>query len=160
MSVLDSYTSEGLQALNNAGVEYLVVGGYAVNFHGYRRTTGDMDIWLRPGNDNRDKLIEAFRSLKVDPKTLKELGQLDFKKPVVFTDGEEPYKLDFRTALPGVKFEKAFSEAMVTTMDDLDVPFISLDNLLLTKQGSKRPQDRMDTEQLQKIQRLKKGSVG
>ncbi|GAA0526299.1 hypothetical protein LX66_0460 [Chitinophaga japonensis] len=49
-----------IQALNNHNVEYIVVGGYAVILHGYRRPTGDMDIWVNPTRENYEKLVKAF----------------------------------------------------------------------------------------------------
>jgi len=46
-------------------VDFILIGGYAVNYHGYGRTTGDMDVWLRPDNGNRDKLVPVLESLGV-----------------------------------------------------------------------------------------------
>jgi predicted nucleotidyltransferase len=51
MNIFDDYTHNLLKELNNNKVEYIVVGGYAVNYHGYRRTTGDIDLWIKPEND-------------------------------------------------------------------------------------------------------------
>jgi len=48
--------------LNKNNVRYIVVGGYAVNFHGYRRTTGDIDLWIKPDNGENKKAI--LKSLK------------------------------------------------------------------------------------------------
>ena len=49
-----------LEKLINAGVEFIIIGGYAVNYHGYNRTTGDLDLWIKPDNDNRDILLTVL----------------------------------------------------------------------------------------------------
>jgi len=54
--------SEFLRFLNEKGVEYLIVGGYAVNFHGYSRTTDDMDVWVAIRPDNADRIVAALRA--------------------------------------------------------------------------------------------------
>jgi RHS repeat-associated protein len=75
MNILDEFTLSVLKALNSAKVEYLIVGGYAVNSHGYKRTTGDIDIWLRPSNENKVKVLAAFRALNIDEDILIELNK-------------------------------------------------------------------------------------
>ena len=157
MNVLDSYIREGLEALDKAEVEYLVCGGYAVNFHGYRRTTGNIDIWLAPDNDNKAKVIAALRSLKTDSRSMKALQGMDFKQQLLFTDGEEPYKMNFMTRLQDLSFDKAWNKRVVSGLDKIDIPFLGLHDLLASKQGSKLPKDRMDVEQLEKISRIKNG---
>ena len=66
MNVFDDYTRSLLIQLNQNKVEYLVVGGYAVNYYGYSRTTGDIDLWIRPDNDkNKKKIIYTFIKINV-----------------------------------------------------------------------------------------------
>ena len=79
MQIFDNYTRNLLSQLNSNVVQYLVVGGYAVNYHGYRRTTGDIDLWIKPEN-NKNKLgiIESLRSLQVKEDSLAMLNELDF----------------------------------------------------------------------------------
>jgi hypothetical protein len=50
MNIFEGYTFNLIRELNFNKVEYLVVGGYAVNYHGYRRTAGDIDLWIKPEN--------------------------------------------------------------------------------------------------------------
>ena len=63
--LLDEHKAIIIQLLN-AHVDFILIGGYAVIYHGYGRTTGDMDIWLRPDNSNRDKLIPILENLGIE----------------------------------------------------------------------------------------------
>ena len=156
MNIFDDYTHNLLNELNKNNVEYIVVGGYAVNFHGYRRTTGDIDLWIRPENGiNKNNIIQSLRNLKVEETILDQLKALDFSKPIVFIDGEEPFKIDFMTYISGVDFNEAWQQKMITTLDDTPIPFIHLKHLIISKITTGRPQDKIDVEQLQKIQAIK-----
>lgn len=157
MNIFDDYTYQLLKKLNQLKVEYLVVGGYAVNYHGYRRTTGDIDLWIKPDNGlNKDRIVKALKSLGVDGDKLQQLIQLDFSRPLVFIDGEEPFKIDFMTAVSGVKFDEAWKQKVISHLDGLAIPFINLNHLIMSKITTGRPQDNIDIEKLQKIQELKK----
>ena len=156
MKILDDYTLELLRALNQHEVEYLVVGGYAVNFHGYRRTTGDIDLWIKPDNDNKIKIVSVLKEMEVDESMLEQLAAFDFTEPLVFSDGVEPFKIDFLTHLSNVKFDDAWDKKIVSEMDGIVIPYIDLNNLLLSKFTTGRLKDKIDLEELQKIMRLRK----
>lgn len=156
MLIFDSYTHRTLSELNKNKVDYLVVGGYAVNFHGFRRTTGDIDLWIRPENgSNKEKIIQSLKNLGVETDVLAELYNLDFTQPLVFVDGEAPYKIDFMTHVSGITFNDAWHQKINASLDGLQIPFIHLAGLILSKIATERAQDRMDVEELQKIQQLK-----
>ncbi|MEO5642781.1 MAG: nucleotidyltransferase [Bacteroidia bacterium] len=157
MNIFDSYTATLLSELNKLNVQYLVVGGYAVNFYGYRRTTGDIDLWLKPENgQNKQKLIQVLKSLNVTDDVLEALEKIDFTIPVVFTDGEEPFKIDFMTHISAVKFDEAWEQRISADIDRIAIPFIHLNHLILSKISTSRLQDKIDVEKLQKIQQAKK----
>jgi hypothetical protein len=157
MNIFDKYTRDLLLGLNSNKVEYLVVGGYAVNFHGYRRTTGDIDLWIKPDNGiNKTNILKSLKKLKVEELVLKELDKLDFTKPLVFVDGEEPYKIDFMTYVSGVNFNEAWELKTIAALDGVDIPFIHLNHLIISKITTGRLQDKIDVEELQKIQNIKK----
>lgn len=157
MNVFDEYTLCLLTELNKNEVEYIVVGGYAVNFYGYRRTTGDIDLWIKPDNSvNKEKLINALRNLKVDEEALTYLYRLDFTTPVVFMDGEEPFKIDFMTYISGIEFNEAWEQKTNAVLDSIAVPFINIKHLILTKLSTGRAKDKIDIEELQRIQAIKK----
>jgi predicted nucleotidyltransferase len=154
MNVFDDYTRQVVMALNNASVKYLVVGGYAVNYYGYRRTTGDIDIWIAPENGmNKEKLIQAFKSLAIEEEVLNMLSGMDFTKTLVFSDGEEPYKIDFLTQISGVDFNEAWNAKTEAIIDDVPIPFIHLHHLIVSKITTGRLKDKIDIETLQRIQK-------
>lgn len=156
MNIFDEYTFNLLTELNNNGVEYIVIGGYAVNFHGYRRTTGDIDLWIKPDNtENKNKILLSFRNLNVAEDILAQLNELDFATPIVFIDGEEPFKIDFITYISGVNFNDAWQQKTIAVLDGILIPFIHLNHLILSKLTTGRPQDKIDIEKLQQIKAIK-----
>ena len=156
MNIFDDYTCHLLTELNSNNVQYLVVGGYAVNFYGYRRTTGDIDIWIKPDNElNKQKLLECLHKLNVTSDKLSVLNEMNFSKPIAFIDGEEPFKIDFMTYVSGVRFDEAYAHKVVTQLDGIDIPFINYQHLVIAKFYAARPQDKLDIEMLQKINQLK-----
>lgn len=158
MNIFDDYICEVLQSCIECNVDFLIVGGYAVNFYGYRRTTGDIDIWIKPNNDNKLKVINALKKLGIPQKSLNQLQEMDFTKHLVFSDGEEPFKIDFMTYISQVNFEEAYTQKVITEIDNLKIPFINIKHLIISKIGTGRPKDNMDIEQLQKIDSVKKNN--
>lgn len=135
----------------NAGVQFMLIGGYAVNYHGYNRTTGDMDVWLKPDNANKLNLITALKQNGIEEKSLKELEEIDFNEVVVFSIWDNPYKTDFLTKISGVSYEQADAEKILADIEGVTIPFINLNHLVLSKFGTGRLQDKTDIEKLQII---------
>ena len=136
---------EFLQLLNARGVEFLVVGGYAVGFHGYPRATGDMDVWVafRPGN-----LRQVAAVLKDFGFTINEPVE-DFLREGQFIGiGASPLRIEILTAISGVDFAECFAQRVETLVDGIAVPFISLHQLKANKQASARLKDLNDLENL------------
>lgn len=133
MNILDDNTYHFIEALNKYKVHYLVVGGYAVNYYGFRRTTGDIDLWIEPLNTTKFKLIDPLISVGITSEVTNEIAKLDFTKPLVFIEGEEPFKIDFMTYVSGVKFEEAWSKKVFEKIDGLKLWFINFDHLIVTK---------------------------
>lgn len=137
-------------------VVFMLVGGYAVNYHGYNRTTGDMDVWLKPDNNNKLNFIDALRENGIEDSSLQNLCGLDFTDTLAFSIGENPYRTDFLTRVSGVSFEQADVEKNIADIDGLKIPFINLNHLVLSKFGTGRLQDETDIEKLQEVARRKK----
>ena len=72
-----------IKALLKAEVSFIIIGGYSVIFHGYTRMTGDIDIWLKPDNVNKEKLVKALAIFGIDDESLIAVRQLDFNKTVL-----------------------------------------------------------------------------
>ena len=147
---LDSH-QELLIALLHHDVDFIIIGGYAVIFHGYHRTTGDMDIWLNPENDNKWKLIKALEVFGIEHHALQELATLDFQQHHVFHIGVEPEKIEFLTHINGVLFDKANRIKIIADIDELKIPFLHFNHLILSKINTGRLKDQADIEELQKI---------
>jgi len=137
-------------------VQFMLVGGYAVNFHGYNRTTGDMDIWLNADNDNKLRVIRALAKNDIDEDDLEEIKKLDFTHTLVFSAWQSPYKIDFLTKVSGVSYEEADKAKILADVEGLTIPVINLNHLVLTKIATGRSQDRTDIEKLQQVQQKKK----
>lgn len=146
-----------LLALVKHKVNFLLIGGYAVIHYGYERTTGDMDIWLQPGNENRDKLVNALSEFGIQDDHLEKLKQMDFTNPLpVFYFGEKPRSIDFVTLVANVDFEDAIEKANYFPVENMKIPVINYNHLILSKLTSSRLKDRADIEELERINKYRK----
>ncbi|MCA9995498.1 MAG: hypothetical protein KDE56_07120 [Anaerolineales bacterium] len=145
--ILNQDFKEFVQSLNSNNVRYLVVGGYAVAFHGYPRYTKDLDVWIWIDQQNAKNIVRAldefgFGSLDLTP--------IDFLEPgMIIQLGYPPNRIDLITDLVGVDFETCFTKRLEEKIDDVVVPFIDLENLKKNKRASGRPQDLADVANLQ-----------
>lgn len=144
-------------AMLDEGIDFLLIGGYAVVYHGYVRYTGDMDVWLRPDDQTRDKFVKAMQRVDIHPDDLAQIAGMDFKDVIVFHFGDPPERLDFLTRVLGIDFEKAFERRVFLEVKGYKIPVLHLDDLIVNKILSGRPKDNADVEELQKINRLKNG---
>ena len=142
---------EFIQALERNEVEYLLVGGYAVILHGYTRTTGDMDIWVNPSEENYNRLVKAFQSFGMPVFDMTEKNFLDTSKFDVFTFGTSPISIDIMTKVKGLSFKEAFPKAPTVQLDEgLSVRLLSREDLLKAKHASGRAKDFNDIRHLEK----------
>jgi hypothetical protein len=156
MEILSQDFKELLQLLNANDVRYLVVGGYAVTFHGYPRFTKDIDIWVEMSERNAAQLFKAldefgFGSVGLKPE--------DFLVPDNIVQlGYPPNRVDLLTTVPGVDFARCYkTKVRVKIDDDLTANFIDLENLKKNKKASGRAQDLADLENLGKKRKRRKG---
>ncbi len=141
-----------LNALNNNQVDYILVGGYSVIIHGYNRTTGDMDIWVRKSLDNYTKLVAAFKEFKMPVFDMTEMNFLNNLEMDVFSFGRPPVSIDIMTAVKGVIFEEAFSQSFITGVDDISVRVIHMNQLIKAKKAASRFKDLDDLDNLKIIE--------
>ena len=146
---LDKDFKEFIELLNEHKVSYLVIGGYAVNYHGYPRYTKDIDFWLWMTKPNIKKLIEAIEAFGFGGLNLQ---VEDFMTPENIVQlGYEPYRIDLLVDVDGVDFEKCYERRTEGELDGTSVKFLSLQDLITAKKKAGRLQDLADAEQLQKI---------
>lgn len=143
---------ELLARLTEKKVEFILIGGYSVIFHGYKRTTGDMDLWLKPDNENKKKLLPVLQSFGFNSDELTAVESIDFTKHAVFSIWDDPEKVDFITIINLVSFDEADQQKIVADVDGLTVPVIHINHLILSKINTGRLQDKADIEKLQELQ--------
>ena len=137
---------EFLQLLNDNSVEYVVVGGYALAFHGAPRFTGDIDILVRSTEGNARRVIAALRDFGFSKL---ELTEQDFTATDrVVQLGVPPMRIDLLTSIDGVDFQTAVDGAIRAEISEITVPFIGRDALIKNKQASGRAKDMADLEAL------------
>ena len=139
---------EFLRLLNSKRIEYLVIGGYAVALYGYPRATGDMDIWLAISKDNAKKTVEALKEFGFDMPEVRE--ELFLEKGRNIRMGNPPLRIEFLTSIDGVEFAKCYRNKETVKIDDIEINFISLNDLRRNKKASGRHQDLADLENLEK----------
>lgn len=133
------------------GVEYLIVGGYAVMHHAQPRFTKDLDLWVRPDAENAKKVARALSAFGVP---LVEVTKDDFaREGLQFMIGVPPCAVDFLTTVEGLTFDEAWSSRANHTIDGVPVSYLSLTDLITTKRTVSRPQDIADLDELQKAAR-------
>ncbi len=132
-------------------VDFMLIGGYAVIVYGYTRTTGDVDLWIKPNNENKTKLIQAFKNLNFENEDILELEKMNFEEYLVFSVGEEPQKIDFISKVNLVNYEEANNRKIFSEIDGIEIPIVHLHDLVLMKTNTKRKKDEADIEELQKI---------
>jgi hypothetical protein len=136
-----------LGAFVAAEVRYLLVGGYAVAFHGRPRFTKDLDLWVDASEDNLARLERALDAFGA-PDGLVEALRLGDPLDVVWM-GRPPTRVDLVKAIPGVVFADAFERRVADTWLGVDVSVIALDDLIVAKKASGRPQDLIDVRALE-----------
>lgn len=156
MNILLDKHKQILVALMEAKVDFLLIGGYAVIYHGYGRSTGDMDIWLKPDNANKLRLLAVLEKYLSDKSGIEKIKKLDFTDVIAFHIGAPPDKIDFITKIAGVKFDEAYSRKALLSIQNHQIPVLHLNDLIANKLLSARLQDKADAEELQKINNLKK----
>jgi hypothetical protein len=138
---------EFIKSLNDNDVRYLVVGGYAVAFHGHPRYTKDIDIWIEMNRGNATNLMRALDEFGFGSIGLK---AEDFLEPnQVVQLGYPPNRIDLLLSLSGVEFETCYMSKVQVAIDDVMVNFIDLENLKKNKKASGRLQDLADVESLE-----------
>lgn len=137
---------EFVALLNAHGVEYLVVGGYAMALHGRPRHTGDLDVWVRRSPDNSRRLMAVLTEFGFGAVGL---AADDFLgEDSVVQLGYPPFRIDLLTGIDGVEFDAVWPNRQTFIHDGLPLHFIGLEDLKANKRASGRARDLDDLEQL------------
>ena len=135
-----------LRAFSAHSVRFLLVGAHAVSFYSEPRTTGDLDLFIEPTQENARRTYEALREFGAP---LDDLTAADLETPgTVFQMGVAPTRIDLVNELTGVTFADAWMDHGLVQLGDATVPVIGLMALLRNKRATGRPKDREDLELL------------
>jgi hypothetical protein len=144
--VLNQDFKEFIQSLSDHDVRYLIIDGYAVAFHEHPRYTKDLDTWIELGQGNAANILKALAQFGFGSLGLTED---DFLEPdQIIQLGFPPSRIDILTTLVGVDFDECFASKTITTIDNIQMNFIDLENLKKNKKATGRLQDLADLENL------------
>jgi hypothetical protein len=137
---------EFLKLLNERTVKYLVVGGYAVGYHGYPRPTGDLDIWVSNDRENVRAVISLLAEFGFESSD--DIEDRMVKRNTVLRMGFPPVRIEVMTHCSGVDFEDCYRRRIKALFDDVEVSLIDRPDLLINKKASGRLKDLNDLENL------------
>jgi hypothetical protein len=136
-----------LSAFNAHGVEFLVVGAFALAAHGRVRATGDIDVWVRPSPENAARVLKAVTEFGAP---LHDLTAADLSQPgLVYQIGVAPVRIDILTGIDGVEFSEAWARRVQTRFTDQAVSVLSIEHMIRNKRAAGRAQDLADLEWLE-----------
>jgi predicted nucleotidyltransferase len=137
---------EFLRLLNEHQVEYLLIGGYAVAYHGYPRATSDMDIWIALHPPNAAKVVAALKTFGFAVPELS--ADLFLKEAQIIRLGVPPVRIEIATGISGVQFDECYAARVTDELDGVPVNLIDLAHLKLNKRAAGRHKDLNDLENL------------
>ncbi|MES2279478.1 MAG: nucleotidyltransferase [Bacteroidota bacterium] len=155
MDIFDEVILNFWKALQDNKVQYIMVGGYAINMHGYDRFTGDIDIWLKDTLENRQALRKAFIAC--------EMGDYPMIEQMQFVPGWTEFYLnnslvlDILTEMKGLEnytFDECLQMASIANIENVNIPFLHINQLITNKKVVNRPKDQIDVLALEQIRKL------
>ncbi|MBM4195278.1 MAG: hypothetical protein FJ202_13020 [Gemmatimonadetes bacterium] len=135
-----------LRLLNAHRVSYLIIGGYAVGFHGHPRATADIDIWIPQRADTARRVVATIREFGFDTPQLSE--ELFLQPDQVIRLGVPPVRIELLTSIAGVEFDDCAQRSVAAVLGGVAVRFIGLADLKRNKLAAGRHQDLADLEHL------------
>jgi predicted nucleotidyltransferase len=153
--ILASDFEDFVKLLIKHEVEYLIVGGYALAFHGKPRHTGDLDIWINISENNATRILMVLDDFGMSSMGLK---KQDFLQPGYITQiGYPPLRIDILNSIDGVDFKNAIQNMnQVEVGKGFSINYIGLRDFVKNKQAVGRSQDLVDIQEIQKIKPVKK----
>jgi hypothetical protein len=156
MDIFDAEIVNFWKSLQQNDVRFIMIGGFAINLHGYQRFTGDMDIWIEDTKENRKNLRKAFAEYG--------LGDIELLGKVKFVTGWTDFylknglRLDIITDMKGLDdfgFDKCHNMASIAEIDDVHIPFLHINHLIQNKKEVGREKDKLDIINLERIKKLR-----
>jgi predicted nucleotidyltransferase len=152
MDIYDDDIISFWKELNKYQVEFIIIGGFAINIHGYNRSTADIDVWVNDTPANRKKLAAALEKLLIAPAEIVE--RMRFVPGWTQMSLANGFPLDIMTELKGLEafsFDECLELAIKPEIDGITVPFLHINHLIAAKKAANRPKDQLDIIELEKI---------
>jgi hypothetical protein len=127
-------------------VKYLLIGGYAVGYHGYPRATADIDIWIEPEKITAEKMVSVLSDFGFAVSDISE--EMFLQRDKIIRLGNPPLRIEIQMSISGVDFKVCYNERIEDTIDDISVKIISLEKLKINKKAANRYKDLDDLEKL------------
>jgi predicted nucleotidyltransferase len=144
---LEKDFTDFVELLNKHAVDYMVVGGYALAFHGEPRTTGDLDIWIDCTQENAEKMVTVMTEFGMGSLRFK---AKDFTEPgIVNQIGQPPLRIDILNEIDGVQFSDAVKGKQFFKSGKVEIPFIGKEEFIRNKKASGRKKDLDDVKKVQ-----------
>lgn len=138
---------EFIESFHFHKVEFLLVGGYAMAFHGYVRFTEDIDFFIAPTPENSKRILAALKDFGIPAN---EFFEADFQTPEqVIQIGRSPNRIDILTSISGVSWDQAWKSKIKISIGGIPLWLIGKNDLIANKLASARPQDVVDASRLQ-----------
>ena len=133
-----------LEILSKNQVEFVIVGAYALAAHGFPRATGDIDIFINPTPENAQRVFDCIAEFGAPVSDLKVADLAEVGN--IYQIGVAPCRIDLITRIDAVGYAQASENKNMITIDDLDLPFLSRDDLIRNKSATGRKKDLLDIE--------------
>jgi predicted nucleotidyltransferase len=146
MKELSRHFTGLFECLNSAQVRFLILGGYAVNFHGHHRNTKDIDVWIAVDPQNAQRVSRALQMFGFAAESVP--PELFLSKGIVYAFGREPTRVDILTDPHGIDFDACYKRRVEVQVEGIPVPFISVEDLIVNKTASGRLRDLADVSEL------------
>jgi len=168
MDINNPFYIEVLNALNSHNVEFILVGGLAVSYHGYSRYTGDLDLWIKPDAANMEKLYKTLKNLQYPANIIEDIKRnrdIENPTPIKLKDDHQRLKVDLMTNTFQQVFswQECFNQCEIISVEDLKIPVVHINHLIRMKENTKRLdnslKDLVDVQELRKIQKLKESHM-
>jgi hypothetical protein len=153
MKLIDFYLTV-IKSFNANKVEYLIVGGHAVNYYGFVRSTLDMDIWISTRPTNLDKLYKSFIQLGYDDNSSKEAINYLLEKHIINISVDKSVIDLIDASIVREDFDRSYKNHNILIIENVEIKIIGLIDLINCKKKSNRPKDLLDVKELMDIKKL------